>query len=104
MLVDAGCRCVILGHSERRQWFGETDEMVGRKVRAAISIAHPERSVSAAMSSAEARKAARPTAPASAEPSRSCRTPCHNENVPTRACRKLSLTERPDRCLMQGPR
>ena len=37
MLVDAGCRCVILGHSERRQWFGETDEMVGRKVRAAVS-------------------------------------------------------------------
>jgi triosephosphate isomerase len=37
MLVDAGCRVVILGHSERRQWFGETDEMVGRKVRAAIS-------------------------------------------------------------------
>jgi triosephosphate isomerase len=37
MLVDAGCRCVILGHSERRQWFGETDEAVGRKARAAIA-------------------------------------------------------------------
>jgi triosephosphate isomerase (TIM) len=37
MLVDAGCRCVILGHSERRQWFGETDESVGRKVRVAIA-------------------------------------------------------------------
>lgn len=36
MLVDLGCRCVILGHSERRQYFGETDEAVGRKVPAAI--------------------------------------------------------------------
>jgi triosephosphate isomerase (TIM) len=37
MLVDVGCRCVILGHSERRQLFGETDESVGRKVRTAIA-------------------------------------------------------------------
>jgi triosephosphate isomerase (TIM) len=37
MLVDAGCRCVILGHSERRMYFGETDEAVARKVRAAIA-------------------------------------------------------------------
>ena len=37
MLVDVGCRCVILGHSERRQWFNETDEALGRKVRAAIA-------------------------------------------------------------------
>ncbi len=36
MLLDAGCRFVIIGHSERRQYFGETDEMVARKVRAAI--------------------------------------------------------------------
>ncbi|HYM91830.1 MAG TPA: triose-phosphate isomerase [bacterium] len=36
MLVDVGCRCVILGHSERRLYFGETDETVGRKVRAAF--------------------------------------------------------------------
>ncbi|SRR5579875_1104858 len=35
MLVDLGCRAVILGHSERRQYFGERDEDVGRKVRAA---------------------------------------------------------------------
>ena len=37
MLVDLGCRSVILGHSERRQWFNETDEALGRKVRAAIA-------------------------------------------------------------------
>ncbi len=36
MLADVGCRYVILGHSERRQYFGETDEAVGRKVRAAF--------------------------------------------------------------------
>ncbi len=32
MLIDAGCRYVILGHSERRQYFKETDEMVNRKM------------------------------------------------------------------------
>lgn len=36
MLTDVGCRYVILGHSERRELFGETDEAVGRKVRAAF--------------------------------------------------------------------
>ena len=36
MLVDAGARLVILGHSERRQLFGETDEGVAAKVRAAL--------------------------------------------------------------------
>lgn len=36
MLVDLGCRYVIVGHSERRQWFGETDEHVARKVKAAL--------------------------------------------------------------------
>lgn len=39
MLVAAGCRYVIIGHSERRQYFGETDEMVNRKVLAALSRA-----------------------------------------------------------------
>ncbi len=39
MLVDVGCRYVILGHSERRQYFGETDGAVGRKVRAAFEHA-----------------------------------------------------------------
>ena len=36
MLVDAGCRWVIVGHSERRQLFGETDAMVAEKVAAAL--------------------------------------------------------------------
>ena len=35
MLKDMGCSHVILGHSERRQYFGETDEQVARKVQAA---------------------------------------------------------------------
>ncbi len=37
MLVDLGCRTVILGHSERRLYFGETDDAVGRKVQAALA-------------------------------------------------------------------
>jgi triosephosphate isomerase len=36
MLVDAGCSLVLLGHSERRHVFGEVDDLIGRKVRAAI--------------------------------------------------------------------
>jgi triosephosphate isomerase len=36
MLVDAGCSQVIIGHSERRQYFGETDETVNRKIKAAL--------------------------------------------------------------------
>lgn len=36
MLLDAGCSHVIIGHSERRQMFGETDETVNRKILAAI--------------------------------------------------------------------
>ena len=36
MLADAGCRAVLIGHSERRQYFGETDESVNRKVKAAL--------------------------------------------------------------------
>jgi len=36
MLVDAGCRSVIIGHSERRQFFGETDASVHRKIKAAL--------------------------------------------------------------------
>lgn len=36
MLVDVGCRYVIIGHSERRQHFGETDQTVARKVRAVL--------------------------------------------------------------------
>jgi triosephosphate isomerase (TIM) len=37
MLVAAGCRQVIIGHSERRQYFGETDQTVNKKIRAAIA-------------------------------------------------------------------
>lgn len=37
MLLDVGCRYVILGHSERRQLLGETSEMVNRKTLAALS-------------------------------------------------------------------
>src|ERR1700751_3222506 len=36
MIVDTGCRGVIVGHSERRQYFGETEESVNRKVKAAL--------------------------------------------------------------------
>jgi triosephosphate isomerase len=36
MLVDVGCRVVLVGHSERRQEFGETDAQINRKVRAAL--------------------------------------------------------------------
>jgi triosephosphate isomerase len=36
LLADAGCRCVIIGHSERRQYFGETDAAVNRKAVAAL--------------------------------------------------------------------
>ncbi|MBI9085976.1 MAG: triose-phosphate isomerase [Desulfobacterales bacterium] len=36
MLVSAGCSHVIIGHSERRQYFGETDETVNRRIRAAL--------------------------------------------------------------------
>ena len=37
MLRDLYCRYVILGHSERRQFFGETDEKVNLKTKAAIA-------------------------------------------------------------------
>jgi triosephosphate isomerase len=36
MLKDLGCAYVILGHSERRHIFGESDETVARKTRAAV--------------------------------------------------------------------
>jgi triosephosphate isomerase len=36
MIVEAGCRYVILGHSERRHIFHETDEFIGKKVHAAL--------------------------------------------------------------------
>ena len=36
MLLDVGASAVIVGHSERRELFGETDEMVARKTRRAV--------------------------------------------------------------------
>jgi triosephosphate isomerase len=37
MLLDSGCKYVIIGHSERRQYFGETDETVNKKVKQALN-------------------------------------------------------------------
>ena len=37
MLKDVGCTYTIIGHSERRQVFGDTDTIVNRKLRAALS-------------------------------------------------------------------
>lgn len=39
MLKDVGCEYVIIGHSERRQYFGETDETVNRRMKAALAQA-----------------------------------------------------------------
>ena len=39
MLLDVGARAVIVGHSERRELFGETDEMVAKKTRRAVEAA-----------------------------------------------------------------
>jgi len=36
MLADAGCAFVVIGHSERRQFFGETDETVRKRIAAAL--------------------------------------------------------------------
>ena len=35
MLIDIGCKYVIIGHSERRQYFQETDDTVNKKINAA---------------------------------------------------------------------
>ncbi len=37
MLADAGCTYVIIGHSERRQYFSETDEMINKKAKAILA-------------------------------------------------------------------
>src|ERR1041385_8825591 len=37
MLLAAGCTHVMIGHSERRQYFGETDDTVNRKLRTALA-------------------------------------------------------------------
>ena len=36
-MLQGLCEYVILGHSERRQLFGETDELINRKVQSALS-------------------------------------------------------------------
>jgi triosephosphate isomerase len=36
MLVEVGCGYVLIGHSERRQFFGETNYMVNQKIKAAL--------------------------------------------------------------------
>ena len=38
MLKDLGCRYAVVGHSERRQYHGETDALVAEKVRAALAL------------------------------------------------------------------
>jgi triosephosphate isomerase len=38
MLKSVGCEYGIIGHSERRQYFGETDETVNKKIQAAIQV------------------------------------------------------------------
>lgn len=37
MLTGAGCKYVILGHSERREYFAESDEIINRKLKAALA-------------------------------------------------------------------
>lgn len=37
MAKDAGCEYVIIGHSERRQYFSETDEMINKKAKAILA-------------------------------------------------------------------
>ncbi len=37
MLIDVGCRYVIVGHSERRQYFNETNSIVNKKISAALT-------------------------------------------------------------------
>ena len=56
MLADVGCRYVILGHSERRHKFGETDELISRKVQAAWP-----RGCASSSASARRWRSARPT-------------------------------------------
>jgi triosephosphate isomerase len=38
MIKDIGCSYVVVGHSERRQYFAETDEIVNKKIRAAFAV------------------------------------------------------------------
>lgn len=60
MLVDVGCHYVEIGHSERRQLFGETDEHVNKKVRAALK--HGLRPILCIGETAEAKETGEPRA------------------------------------------
>ncbi len=37
MIKSSGCRYAVIGHSERRQYFGETDETVNKKIKSALA-------------------------------------------------------------------
>ena len=41
MLVDAGCSFVVIGHSERRHGFGEGDDLLNTKLKAALAVDLP---------------------------------------------------------------
>ncbi|MDR2436500.1 MAG: triose-phosphate isomerase [Endomicrobium sp.] len=38
MVKDTGCSYVLIGHSERRQYFGETDDTVNKKTKATLAV------------------------------------------------------------------
>ncbi len=57
MLKDIGCAYTIVGHSERRQYFGDTDEVVNRKIKA--SLAHGLKVIFCIGESLEQREAGR---------------------------------------------
>jgi len=38
MLQDMACTCVIIGHSERREYFKEDDELIAKKIKAALEM------------------------------------------------------------------
>lgn len=57
MLRDVGCRYVIIGHSERRQYFGEINEWVHKKIKASLAVGlHPILCVGEALEEREAGK------------------------------------------------
>lgn len=64
MLKNLGCEYVIVGHSERRQYFGETDETINKKIKAALAV-----KISPIFCLGETREEKLASAPASAEDS-----------------------------------